>query len=211
MPGLAVACLALVAMIQGKPDFTNASKPPRGIGDPGLAMQVVRSVKDVDAILGEAPSPDREAMRIKQYIDFAFIACYAALFIALARAFGSRLAYLGAAFGICAALSDVVENSGLLRILDVPLARVTQSMIVAIRYPSLVKWTDTWIALAIFAWLFWKSEGWLRKSIGVAFALAAAIGVYGLFDNAFLLWAGIPMVAGLAGIALTGIIQRAGR
>ena len=37
---------------------------------PPWRSQVARSVGEVDAILGEAPSPDREAMRIKQYIDF---------------------------------------------------------------------------------------------------------------------------------------------
>ena len=52
-------------------------------GDPQLSLQFVRNLEDVDAILGDAPSPDREVMRIKQYIDFAFIASYASLFIAL--------------------------------------------------------------------------------------------------------------------------------
>lgn len=206
VPGLALACLAMVVMLNGKPAFTNAAKPLRGIGDPALAMQVVRNVKEVDAILSDAPSPDREAMRIKQYVDFGFIACYAALFVGLGRMFATRTAYVGTALGICAALCDVIENNGILRILDVPLAQVTPSMIVAIRYPSLAKWTDTWIALAIFAWLFWRAGGWLRQAVGVAFGLAAVVGVGGLFENALLFWAGIPMGLGLVGIALTAIL-----
>jgi hypothetical protein len=195
--GLALACVVLIIILNGKPEFTNASRPPRGIRDPALALQVARNVKEVDAILSDAPSPDREAMRIKQYIDFAFIACYAALFIALARWFATRLAIAGAACGIGAAIADIVENISILRILDVPLAQTTQSMIDAIREPSYIKWTLTWIALAIFGVLFASSRGRLRKSIGAAFGVAAAIGFYGLADNAFLLWAGIPMALGL--------------
>lgn len=194
--GLALACLSLVVILNGKPDFSSASRPVRGISSPALAIEVARNVKEVDAILSEAPSADREAMRIKQYIDFAFIACCAGLFISLGGMFGSRLAIAGAAFGVAAAIADVIESFGILRILDVPLAATTQGMIDAIRRPGYVKWCCAWIALAIFAVLFWRSAGWLRKSTGIAFGAAAAIGIFGLFDNAFLLWAGAAMAMG---------------
>ncbi len=195
---LALASIALTITLNGKPDFTSASRPPRGMRDPALAIQLARNVREVDAILSEAPSPDREAMRIKQYVDFAFIACYAGLFIALGRLFGSRLALAGAAFGIAAAMADVIEDIGILRILDVSLARTTQPMIDAIRGASYVKWTLAWIALAIFGALFWHGPDRLRKAIGAAFGAAAAIGVAGLFENALLFWAELPMGIGLA-------------
>ena len=76
---LAVLCFVILAVLAGKPHFTNASQPVRGIADPGIALQTVRSVSEVDDILSDTPSADREVMRIKQYIDFAFIAAYAAL------------------------------------------------------------------------------------------------------------------------------------
>src|SRR5450631_2203863 len=83
---LAVLCVALLILLEGRPYFTTASIPVRGIRDPQVALQMVRSVQEVDAILGDVPSPDREVMRMKQYIDFAFIASYAALLLVIAWA-----------------------------------------------------------------------------------------------------------------------------
>src|SRR5437870_58587 len=79
---LAMLTLAAFVLLRGRPSFTNASRPPR-FGDPMLALQFARDVQDVDWILGDAPSPDREVMRVKQYEDFAFITCYTALALVL--------------------------------------------------------------------------------------------------------------------------------
>src|SRR5215510_9028392 len=87
---LALACIAALIVHSLRPDFSNASQPARGISSPVVALQMARNIDEVDDVLGDAPSPDREAMRIKQYIDFAFIASYAALYIALAMMFGTR-------------------------------------------------------------------------------------------------------------------------
>src|SRR5678816_299688 len=81
---LAMLTVASFFLLWGRPSFTNASKPR--FGDPMLALQFARDVQDIDWILGDAPSPDREVMRVKQYADFAFIACYASLCAALGAA-----------------------------------------------------------------------------------------------------------------------------
>jgi hypothetical protein len=202
---LAAACVALIFVLNGKPDFTNAVRPPRGIANPVLALQMARNVGEVDAILSDAPSPDREAMRIKQYVDFVFIGCYVALYIGLARMLRGdsrqdRLPHLAAICGVAAAVFDVIENVGILRVVDAPLARTTQAMVDAIRIPSLIKWTLVWIATAIFGALFLRAAGWLRRSIGAVNLVAAALGFIGLFDNAVLTWAGIPLLVGIAGL-----------
>lgn len=199
---LAVACVALIAILSGKPEFSNASVPPRGIASPVVALEVARNVNEVDSILGEAPSPDREAMRIKQYIDFAFIACYVSLFAALAGYFRSPLAVAAAVFGAVAGGLDVMENVAILRVIDVHLRDTTQSMIDAIRYPSLAKWALAFAAIGLFGYLFSKRSGWLSQSIGAASLAAGILGIFGLFNNAFLVWAGIPMLVGIAGMAV---------
>jgi len=195
---LAIACVALILLLNGKPAFTSASRPPRGISDPALAIQMARNPKEIDAILSDAPSPDREAMRIKVYIDFAFILCGAAMSIALARMFGGRLATAGAGCGITAAIADILENAGMLRILDIPLVQTRQPMVEAILVPAYFKWALVSIALAIFAALFLGSFGWLRKAIGAALGAAAALGFLGLIENALLLESGIAMSIGVA-------------
>ena len=66
----------MIVILNGKPDFSNASRPARGIANPVVALQLARNVDEVDDVIGDAPSPDREAMRFKQYLDFGFIALY---------------------------------------------------------------------------------------------------------------------------------------
>src|SRR5580658_4030988 len=144
---LAVLCLAIAALLLGKPSFSNASLPVRGIDDPVIAIQAARSITDVDWVLGNAPSPDREVMRIKQRIGFAFIGAYSTLLLTLAllllRSGGlGRIA--GPAAMICAlatATFNVVENLAVLRILDVPLYETTGHMIRALRSASFASWT----------------------------------------------------------------------
>ena len=136
---------AAFLLLLGRPSFTNASRPPR-FGDPMLALQFVRDVQDVDWILGDAPSPDREVMRVKQYIDFAFITSYAALCATLGAAAARkggwrRTAGITAAVcGVSAGVFDILENRAILKLLDVPLRATTPAMIDAIREPSAAKW-----------------------------------------------------------------------
>jgi hypothetical protein len=203
---MAVLCLAAIALLSGRPAFSSASRPARGIPNPVVALEVARNVEEVDAVLSDAPSPDREVMRIKQYIDFGFIASYASLYAAmsllLARDGGRVIAISAAICGVAAALLDVVENLAILRILNVDLRHTTQSMVDSIRLPSLGKWTLASVALLLLAILLLHQKRVSLRLIGVANLAAGAMGVYGIYDNAFLVWAGIPTLAGMFGLAL---------
>ena len=156
---LAMLTIAAFILLLGPPSFTNASKPPR-FGDPALALQFARDVQDVDWILGDAPSPDREVMRVKQYADFGFIACYTGLFLALAALAirkGGWKQVTGIAGGICglaAGVFDVLENRAILNILDVPLRATTPAMIHAIRGPSTAKWILAGVTVVLLATSF---------------------------------------------------------
>ncbi len=99
--------------------------------------------------------------------------------------------------GAAAGVFDVVENLAILHIVNVPLRETTQSMIDAIRHPSIAKWTLAFIATAIFGWLFLNRSGRLMRAIGALNLAAAALGFYGLYDNAFVVWASLPLLAGL--------------
>ena len=141
---LAMLTVAAFLLLLGRPSFTNASKPR--FGDPMLALQFARDVEDIDWILGDAPSPDREVMRVKQYADFGFIACYTALSLALSALVirkGGWRQVTGIAAGICGVATgvfDVLENRAILNLLDVPLRATTSAMVQAIRGPSTAKW-----------------------------------------------------------------------
>jgi len=152
---LAVLTIAAFILLMGQPSFTNASKPR--FGDPMLALQFARDVQDIDWILGDAPSPDREVMRVKQHIDFGFIACYTGLFLALAALAirkGRWRQVTGIAAGICGFATgafDVLENRAILNILDVPLRATTPAMIQAIRTPSTAKWVLAGVTVVLLS------------------------------------------------------------
>ena len=142
---LAMLTVAGFLLLLGRPSFTNASRPPR-FGNAMLALEFARDVEDIDWILGDAPSPDREVMRIKQYVDFGFAACYTALMVTLgllAVRRGGWRQMAGIAAGICgvaAGIFDVLENRAILNLLDAPLRATTPAMIQAIRGASGAKW-----------------------------------------------------------------------
>jgi hypothetical protein len=143
---LAVLSLTMLVLLMGRPSFTNASRPPR-FGSPVLSIQFVRGVDELDLILGDQPSPDREVMRLKTYIDFAFIACYVPLLtvlgLLLMRQGGWKHA-AGIAAGMFAAgagVFDLLENRAILNVLDVPLRFTMPAMLNAIRGASLAKWS----------------------------------------------------------------------
>lgn len=196
----------MIAILSGRPYFTNASQPVRGIANPVLAMEVVRNIAEVDAILSDAPSPDREVMRIKQYTDFGFIACYATLFVVMSLLFareGPRSIAIGAAtMGVTAALCDVLENLSILRVVNTNLTHTTQGMIDAIRFPSLIKWTLASLAIGLLSILLLRTRRTGLRIVGGLDMIAALLGLYGVWDNAFLQWSGLPMVGGFLGLAI---------
>jgi hypothetical protein len=195
---LAVLNLAMIAILSGRPSFTNATHAVRGVSNPVLAMDVVRNVIEVDAVLSDAPSPDREVMRIKQYADFGFICCYAALFAVMGILFGRGVA----ALGLLAGVFDAIENVGILRILDVDPGHTTQAMIDAIRYPSLVKWALASLALGWLGILLVRTGRTGLRIAGALDVFAALLGLYGLFQPVSLQWLPYPGSAGLVVLAI---------
>jgi len=164
----ALATLACLAILMGPPYFSTASVPTRWTFDPGLEVQTVTDVEDLRLTLGEAPSQDRETMRLKVKIDFAFIAGYTTLLIALgvlaARAGGwRRIAGVAAALcAVAAGVFDVLENLAILDVLDVPIAKTTDTMLAAIREPSRTKWS---LAAVCAVLLLSHYESFTRRKI----------------------------------------------
>jgi hypothetical protein len=148
----------------------------------------------VDSILGDAPSADREVMRIKQYAGFGFIACYAGLFVLMSVFLvkQGRIMAMGAAcLGIAAAICDVAGNLGVLRIVDTDLSQTTQIMIDVVRYPSLLKWAFASLALGLLGVLAWRAG---LRIAGALCEAAALLGLSGLFENRFLPLADLPVI-----------------
>jgi hypothetical protein len=203
----ALWCIAMLVLMFVRPNFSSASKPQHGIPDPVLALQMAHDLKDVDAVLGESPSADREVMRTKQYEDFGFIGGYACLYLALSQLLARKypharmIAAVAAIAGLGAAAFDVIENFAILRIVDVKLAATTQSMIDAVHHPAMIKWALGFIALGLLSTYFLWDPRRTAKVVGAIDAAAGILGSIALYDNVLL----VP-AAGLIGLGLIGAV-----
>jgi hypothetical protein len=209
---LALWCIAMLALMFAPPRFTSSSKPQHGIPDPVLALQMAHDLADVDAVLGEAPSADREVMRTKQYEDFGFIAGYAGLYLALswllARNYprARAVAIFAAVAGVAAATLDVIENFAILGIVDVKLTGTTQSMIDAIHHPAMFKWACGFTALGLLSTYFLSDRRRTAKVVGVIDAAACLVGLIALYDNVLLVPAAALIALGLIGAAVVFLL-----
>jgi hypothetical protein len=164
----ATATLACFVLTSGPPYFSNASVPQRW-GGPIMEIQTVHDVEDLRLTLGEAPSQDREVMRVKTKIDFGFIASYVALLVSLgvltARSGGWRrlTGVVLALCGLAAGVFDVRENLAILDILDVRIAMTSNAMLADITRPSTIKWSL--IAVCAVLLLLSHYESFTRSSV----------------------------------------------
>jgi hypothetical protein len=209
-----VLCLAISALLLGKPSFSNASLPVRGITDPVIAIQAARGIVDVDYVLGQAPSPDREVMRVKQHIGFAFIGAYTALLLTLSLLLlraggpGRMLAPAAMVCTLAAAAFNLTSNLAVLRILDRPLEETTAPMLNAIRSPAFASWSLAALTLSLLSVYFFRSPRLLPRITGSLFVITALMQLYGLRDGQFLVLASVPAGLALLAIAATLLPRR---
>ena len=195
-------------LLLGQPHFTNASAPVRGITDPLLALQMARDVNEVEAILADAPSPDREVMRIKVRVGFALLTAYAALFATLGMGLRrhTRLGAVIAALGILAAAFDAGSGFASLRLIDVSLAMTTDALIARVHALATLKWSLLSLSMVFLAIPCFDSRRWHLRGLGAINFLAGAILCLGLYNNALLpgatvLWA-LALLASAATLKL---------
>ncbi|MSV36370.1 MAG: hypothetical protein EXQ47_12360 [Bryobacterales bacterium] len=202
---LAAACLVLTVVSAGRPVFTNASRPVRGIAVPVFALQTIRGIEELDAILSDAPSPDREVMRVKQFVDFVLIAAYGALFAVMAAALARvrRVAFAILVLAWAAALFDILENASILKIVDTGLQAVQPAMLDRLRVLS--AWKSVLQAAGILACsvFFCLSPGGRARLAGLVGIAAAGLIAAALFHHPLLPWAGPALAAALCGYAVT--------
>jgi hypothetical protein len=204
---LAAWCLVFLVVLAGRPSFTNASLPVRGVADPVVALQMAQNADEVEAIMGDAPSADREVMRVKQYVDFALIAGYLALALliaaALVRARYHRLALVIGGVAVLAALADALEDLGTLRVVNLTLNQLTPVTLDALRLASITKWNLLLTASTLLATITVARRQWYLRAAGLLGLTGAALTAAGLFYNSILVWGGLLMILGLLLTAAT--------
>jgi hypothetical protein len=204
---LAAWCIVFLVVLAGRPSFTNASLPVRGIADPVVALQMARNADEVEAIMGEAPSADREVMRVKQYVDFPLIAGYLALALliagALVRTRHRSLALVMGGVAVLAALADILENLGTLRVVNLTLGQLTPVTLDALHLASITKWNLLLTANTLLATITVTRRQCYLRTAGLLGLAGAVLTAAGLFYNSILVWGGLFMFLGLLLTAVT--------
>ena len=201
--GLVAWCAIFLVVLAGRPSFTNASLPVRGVADPVVALQMARDADEVEAVLGEAPSADREVMRVKQYVDFGLIAGYLGLGVMIGLALRRRIGLLLAGLTVIAAILDVRENLGTLRVVNLGLSQVNSAVLGALRFTSVTKWAVLSAAITVLAGVTGGRKHWYLRAAAALSLAGAALTVVGLFYNSILVWGGLLMFLGLLLTAAT--------
>jgi hypothetical protein len=175
--------LAVLATIMGR------QIPPRidlpfDVSSTTLAAEFTQTPDEINAVYGAA---HRWAPEIKtiQYIDFAFIPCYVALFALLGWTLrrydvpgATALSWMCIIGAIAAGVFDVLENISILAMANRP--NVVESHV---RTYSLPKWGLAFLVLALESVLFFfwpKLKLWWRLAavvIGFGFLVSGALGL----------------------------------
>ena len=179
---------------------------------PALAIELVRSADEVQSILRD-PTGDHNRAVQREVIgeDWYCIATYWLYFLGMGAILagcrwpGARwLAVAVALTATSAALCDVLENRGILRVLDTEPDHLDDTMARAIRGASLAKWGLLAVVEGLLSPLFLAYRGGpilpriLSMLAGWALITAALLGFVGLVWNPAILWS---MAVGGLGIA----------
>jgi hypothetical protein len=206
-----VALLIFVVSFQFE-DLPSGQKLPGGFSNRGPAMQFVQNKEDVDAILGPDKARNSAIMQRVLTIDFFFIGLYALLFATISRLLMKRncpwASYLGIVAlvaGLGAAVADVRENTMILQLLSE--TSYQQSTVNVINDAALLKWTLSFVAIALLAVAFQDLESRLARWISISYIVTAVIGYAGLWIHPLLALAFIPLAIGNVLLAFTAFTR----
>ena len=156
-----------------------------------LKLEFATNAQEVAEAIGE-PSDDRRCLaRVQILRDNVWVAMYVILFVAVSLLLARRncpwaryLGRLAMISGIAAGIFDWRENYYILQILKLG-SNAVSSQLPALRGATLSKWTLTFVTMSVVAVAFFGLSR-VASWIGFLFALVAAIGLIGIWDNPLL-------------------------
>ncbi|HKY45224.1 MAG TPA: hypothetical protein VJM50_19180 [Pyrinomonadaceae bacterium] len=176
-----------------------------------LAMEFVANPVDIEGILKPDVSHNRDVMRNIILLDFLWIACYGLLFVAIGLLLRKRncpwARYLGTVAivaGLAAAAFDVRENLAILKALNC--LQCDQQLVNEINDAALLKWTMSFVAMALLAIAFQDIDNRWAHWIGISFIVTALVGFVGLWRYQLLGLIPIPLLIGLILLAIVATI-----
>jgi hypothetical protein len=180
---------------------------PFDLQSTGVAAEFASTPEEVISVFGADRRYSKEIVE-QQYLDFAFIACYVALFVVLGRALRDydlpapkAFAWIVVGLALAAGLFDIAEDIAILKI-----ASAGSPTISNVRMFSLPKWglVFTVVLLESAVFFFWpKLKLWWRLAAAVVGFLLLFAGAAGLL---FTLLVAIPDIIWAAGILSWGLV-----
>lgn len=177
-----------------------------------LAMEFVSEASHIVKILEPDTSHNAAVMRNIIMIDFLWIACYGLLFIAISSLLAKRncpwaryLGILALVAGVAAAAFDIRENVEILKALNC--SPCDQSQANRINDAALLKWTMSFVAMALLAIAFQDLNNRWAHWISISFIVTALAGFVGLWRYPLLGLLPIPLLAGLILLAITAFFR----
>lgn len=209
---LLVVVVVLLMVIVSRQFEPLGQKLPGGFRQRGAAMQFVQTTADVTAVLGPNKSHNSTIMQRVLWIDFFFIGLYALLYASISRVLMKRncpwakyLGYIALVAGLGAAVADVRENMSIVQVLGE--TAYQQTTVNMINDAALLKWTLTFVAIALLAIVFQDLESRLARWISISYIVAAVIGFAGLWSHPLLALAFIPLAIGNLLLAFTALTR----
>lgn len=142
---------------------------PRGFSSPVVAMQMARSMREVELIIGEPGHDARLRMRRLQLVDCLFACAYWLEFITIGYLMWQRgfplakpLGAIAMLSGTLTALFDVRKNLAILKILPMPAVPEYDRLVQAVNAAATRKWWffSITMILIVFAFASLPSQGW---------------------------------------------------
>lgn len=179
---LMVAFLIILPSTPVRPD-------PRGFSNPLLSFELASEPDHVFDVLGRPDEPIRaDVVRrtdLGNYLDFAFMIAYPALFAGIALLLGSHGSLsrgaqnIVVALAVAMALGDALENRELLLLSGVTDPAAMQPSLARLQIVTRIKWYAIFAAAGVLASGAWRELGWWRWS-ALFYALAALCGTASL-------------------------------
>jgi len=206
---LVIGVAIWMVIVQGRfEDVPKTQSLPGGFKSRLLAMEFVSNTSDVDTILGPNVPHNREIMQRVLMIDFIWIVCYGLLFASISALLMRRrcpwaryLGFVALIAGVAAAVFDFRENRRILEVMSqVP---YEQNVVNRLNDAALLKWTFSFVAIALLAIAFQDLANRFAKWISISFILTALIGFAGLWHYPLLRFIALPLLSGLLLLTLT--------
>jgi hypothetical protein len=208
---LVIAVGIWMAVVSGQFGPMPANSLPGGFKGRVLAMEFVATEADVEQILSPDVSHNRDVMQKVITIDFLWLVCYGLLFAAISFLLAKRncpwaryLSVVALVAGLGAAAFDIRENLGILKALDC--SPCSHILINNINDAALLKWTMSFVAMALLAIAFQDLANRFANWISFSFIVTALIGFAGLWKHTLLFLIPIPLLIGLALLVVTAFV-----